>query len=253
MNQEKLEFWNNRAKDKPDHAGTDDFMLKNLETQAIMDSISDGARVLDLGCGSGVTIIKLANEKNCECVGLDFSAQMLEIAKQKAVEANVLDKITLIQSGLLELPTNIGKFDYVITQRSLINLDALEQQHSVFKNIASYLNSNGKYLMIESFNDGLAKINELRTLLGLYLMEKPWHNLFLNEADILQWQTDRFKIEDFNRFASTYYLFSRVLYAKLAEINDEQLKYDSDINKIACLLPAIGDIGYVQMVKWIKN
>jgi ubiquinone/menaquinone biosynthesis C-methylase UbiE len=249
MNEKKLEFWSDRALNNPDNAGTDDFMLKKIENDVILDNVESNSRILDLGCGNGETLFLLAKYKNCRCVGIDFSEEMLDVAKKRCHNL----KVDFYRGSILDIPSDIGLFDVIVTQRSLINLDSIEQQKKVFNSIFELLEPKGLYLMVETFNDGLKKINELREMLGLYLMEKPWHNLFLNEADINSWQSDAFFIEEFSRFASTYYLFSRVLYAKLAEINDESLRYDSDINKISCMLPPVGDIGYVQMVKWKKS
>lgn len=42
-----------------------------------------GGRVLDLGCGAGEPIARFLIDRGCELVGLDFSATMLAIARER--------------------------------------------------------------------------------------------------------------------------------------------------------------------------
>ena len=107
--------------------------------------------------------------------------------------------------------------------------------------------------MIESFNQGLERTNELRSRLGLERIEPPWHNVFLDETAVIRWATDEFRLEEKVAFSSTYHLLSRVVYARLAKDKGEELKYDSDINLLACELPPIGDFGPVRLWLWRRR
>jgi len=49
-----------------------------------------GERILDLGCGDGVLTRKLL-ERGCEVVGVDSSADMVEVARTLGVDARVMD------------------------------------------------------------------------------------------------------------------------------------------------------------------
>ena len=51
-------------------------------------------------------------------------------------------------------------------------------------------------------------------------------------------------------FTSTYYLLSRVVYARLAKDRNEELRYDSEINQLALKLPSFGDLGAVRLWVW---
>jgi cyclopropane fatty-acyl-phospholipid synthase-like methyltransferase len=46
-------------------------------------------KVLDLGCGKGAVLIKLAKEFNCHCHGIDAVEEFIDEAKSKAKEFNV--------------------------------------------------------------------------------------------------------------------------------------------------------------------
>ena len=86
MHKEKvLEFWNERAQ-YGKNAGTNDFMLKELEERALVTRIPTGAKVLDVGCGAGSTLIRLIKEKGCTGIGLDYADDLINLAKQAAAE-----------------------------------------------------------------------------------------------------------------------------------------------------------------------
>lgn len=252
MAETKLEFWNNRAGLK-EVAGTNDFPLKGLELNLILDRVPERASVLDVGCGNGETLMQLAREKNCTGVGLDFSEKMIELARATSNRDGIADKVHFEMATLPELPANLGQFDYAITERCLINLDSEATQRQAFLKIMSQLKPGGHYLMIESAIEGLERTNELRELLGLERMEPPWHNVFLNESSVENWGTDEFVLEEVVPFTSTYHFLSRVVYARLAADKNEELKYDSDINMLSCRLPVIGNFGPVRLWSWRRR
>lgn len=241
LNKEKMSFWDDRA-NLPENPGGNDFPLKILEQRFIFDNFFGNARVLDLGCGDGTTLIK-ANEmfENIEGVGLDFSENMLNLARSNA---KGMDNLTFRKASMLALPEDIGTFDIICSQRCLINLDSFEQQKEVIAKLASMLNKNGILIMVESTFDGMHRTNELRAKFNLEMITPPWHNTFFNVNEVATLQTDNFKIINFKHLSSTYYFLSRVVYAAVADKNNEPLRYDSDINMVSLELPEdIGEFG----------
>ena len=49
-----------------------------------------GERILDLGCGTGELTLAL-QQRGCEAVGVDLSPEMVAAAKEKGVDARVMD------------------------------------------------------------------------------------------------------------------------------------------------------------------
>jgi 2-polyprenyl-3-methyl-5-hydroxy-6-metoxy-1,4-benzoquinol methylase len=80
-----------------------------------------GKNVLDIGCGSGVYSVDFARRGAKRVVGVDFSANMLAIARAEAQQHNVADRCEFVQANFLEteLPREfdvtiaIGVFDYL--------------------------------------------------------------------------------------------------------------------------------------------
>ena len=251
-NPKKLDFWNSRA-ELGGIAGTNDFPLKNLELKLIQEKIAGGASVLDVGCGNGDTLLGLARENGCQGIGVDFSEKMVELAKSKCRSAGYEGKVNFLKGVVPGLPKGLGEFDYALTERCLINLDSEATQHRAFLEIMSHVKPDGCYLMIESSFQGLARTNELREMLDLERIDPPWHNTFLDETSVPKWATAEFSLEEIIPFSSTYHFLSRVVYARLAADKGEPLRYDSEINMLACRLPIVGNFGPARLWLWRRK
>lgn len=66
----------------------------------------DGARILDIGFGNGVTIKKLSKNINAKFYGVDISADMVEKAKRENRDGVNTNKVILQQGKAEELPYN---------------------------------------------------------------------------------------------------------------------------------------------------
>jgi SAM-dependent methyltransferase len=81
----------------------------------LIDELRPGARVLDLGCGSGLpTAVQLA-EAGLHVVGIDESMKMLELARSRVPDGE------FIQRDMRDLD-GLGRFDAVVSFFSLIML-----------------------------------------------------------------------------------------------------------------------------------
>lgn len=96
-----------------------------------------GARVLDLGCGNGAKISRLATR--FEVVGVDLSEQQLRLARANVPEA------TFVHGDLAELDFTPGSFDAVTALYSLVHVPR-EDHRELFERIRQWLGPGGLFL-----------------------------------------------------------------------------------------------------------
>ena len=71
-------------------------------------------RVLDLGCGKGAVSIKVVNEFNCRCLGIDGISDFINEAKEKAEKCNISDFCKFEVNDIRERILTLPKFDVII-------------------------------------------------------------------------------------------------------------------------------------------
>ena len=113
-----------------------------------------------------------------------------------------------------EFKTKI-KFDYIITKRSIQNLTSWNNQKKFINQLKFFSSAKTKILLMESSNDGLKKINDMRIKLRLKKIVKPWHNLYLEDSILKKTNFRGIKLVGIKELFSTYYFTSRVLNAAI--------------------------------------
>lgn len=105
----------------------------------VLRDLKSGARVLDLGCGTGNPIAKYIAQKGFRVVGVDESQKMLEIAKKEVPEAEFIrDNMVDVQLA--------GSFAAAIAWDSVFHVD--RKYHSkIFKKLAKSLEPGGRLLL----------------------------------------------------------------------------------------------------------
>lgn len=110
--------------------------------------VRNGARALDVCCGTGDWTIALANAagKNGEVVGLDFSQNMLSVGKEKVKELK-LSNISFIHGDAMNLPFDDNSFDYVTIGFGLRNVPDYMQ---VLREMTRVVRPGGKVVCLET-------------------------------------------------------------------------------------------------------
>lgn len=100
----------------------------------------EGKSLLDLGCGTGESLIRLKELYTCS--GLDLSKEMLEIAHKKLKNKGV----NLFLGDMREFYTG-EKYDIIISLFDTVNhLTAIEDLNDLFSSVKENLNPNGIYI-----------------------------------------------------------------------------------------------------------
>jgi 2-polyprenyl-3-methyl-5-hydroxy-6-metoxy-1,4-benzoquinol methylase len=71
----------------------------------VVEKLEAGAKVADIGCGHGASTILMAQAfPNSRFVAIDYHAESIEIARQRAEQAGVADRVTFEVAGAADLP-----------------------------------------------------------------------------------------------------------------------------------------------------
>ncbi len=247
-----LAYWNRRA-GLGQWAGTRDLIAKKLEIEAIASYVHDGMRVLEVGCGNGITAIELARRYDVDIEGVDYAEEMVRQAKEMATDQELRGRVSFAMSDVRKLPTTHKDYDVVYTERVLINLPDWEAQREAIATLCACLRSGGLYVMCENSQEGLDQINELRRRVELPPVVAPWHNRYLRDAEMASLSIPGVVLEGVRHYSSTYYFLSRVVNAWLAAREGKEPDYESPVNQLALSLPPMGEMGQGRIWLWRRG
>lgn len=246
-------FWKSRSS-LGATACTQDLGLKQLEIEAISAHIQDGLSVLDVGCGNGITAMELARRFSVDLTAVDYAEELISSARNELeLRQTELKGSVHFRVGDLRCLNRLeGSFDRIYTERALINLPDWDSQKEAIRGILGRLCSGGLYIMCEHSQDGLDRLNELRSQAGLTDISPPWHNRYLRENEVEAARFEGAKLEALLDFSSTYYFLSRVVNAWLSAQEGREPSYDAPVNQLALQLPSFGDVGQGKVWLWRK-
>lgn len=108
--------------------------VKELEEFASL--LPKNAKVLDVGCGAGVPVAKFLVDSGFEVVGVDFSENMLRLARKN------MPQISFIRKDMAKLDFADNSFDGLTAFYSIIHVP--REKHSLlFKSFNRILKPNG--------------------------------------------------------------------------------------------------------------
>lgn len=100
------------------------------------------AKILDVGFGTGILTKKLYDD-GYEIYGIDFSQNMIEIAKEKMPLASLI-KYDFSKGLPEEIKDN--SFDYIISTYAMHHLED-EEKNEFIEKLENYLNKDGKIII----------------------------------------------------------------------------------------------------------
>jgi ubiquinone/menaquinone biosynthesis C-methylase UbiE len=228
------DFWTEQAKihGQADTATAPDHFYRLLEINRIKQHLY-GNPILDIGCGNGYSTTQFRLTHPASYVGVDYNKAMIEQARKAD------PSIMWMVADVRDLSGVHGHFKTIVCCRCLINLPNWEDQKQALLQMKEHLTSDGKIILVENFLDGLQQLNELRQQFDLHPIEVRWHNRYLLLDEFFDFVPQHFRVKLDQNIGNLYYLLSRVLYAKLAQLEGAEPQYDHVINELASQMPHV--------------
>jgi hypothetical protein len=123
-----------------------------------------------------------------------------------------------------ELPAE--SVELVLTNRMLINLASAGEQLAAMRRIRSVLAPGGLFLMLENSVQTHARLNHVRTALGLPVRPAAEFNLFVDEEHVIAPFEAEMMLRDVEDFGAIHDL---LLYAVDPALGDGDVRYDSPL------------------------
>lgn len=179
-------------------------------------SISDGL-LLDLGCGTG-KLTRLLAKAGYDMIGVDNSADMLEIAREAEYETSLIgeNENTDAQPQILYLLQDMRSFELYGTVRAVVSVcDSMnyileeDELREVFRLVNNYLDPAGIFVF------DLNTVYKYRELLGETTISENreegsfiWDNYYDEESSINEYDLTLFIREEgelYRRYEETHY------------------------------------------------
>jgi 2-polyprenyl-3-methyl-5-hydroxy-6-metoxy-1,4-benzoquinol methylase len=142
------QIWNAEAvsfDDQPDHGLRDPLVLAAWTNLLRATLPTNPGELLDIGCGTGSLSIVLAG-LGCTVTGIDFSPEMIAVAKTKAQSAHRAIQFQVMDAAFPDFPPQ--QFNVVLCRHLLWMLPEPDQ---VLKRWCRLLEPGGRLILIEGF------------------------------------------------------------------------------------------------------
>lgn len=235
--QENYDFWIERLNSKAaNQVCSNDVGLNFIESEAILSRISDGASVLEIGCGNGLLYAEMRKIFNLDkYVGIDIVDELIVDCNTKKTDER--DEFRQLDMTKFDSKTFDSKFDFIVSKRAIQNVIDHKLQIEAIDNFGSFLNDDGLMILVESSNDAQQRINLARQEYELPNISAPFYNLFFDDELLKNHTFQNVNLVGIEPFSSDFYFVTRIIYARYArEFLNEDPHYDHPLQQIALSL-----------------
>jgi SAM-dependent methyltransferase len=181
-----------------------DYRNYDDDLQMIVDlAQTAGERALELGCGTGRTLLPLAAVGH-SVTGVDRSGALLAQAEKKMKRAHLSSPIHLVQADLRTFQLEARDFDFAYcVSNTLMHLPTQDDQLTVLTNAAGHLRPGG-LLLIDLFNPDIVRLAEVA---GLQELADQW----IDEesgAQVFKWSVRQLDIA--RQLQETLFLYEEI-------------------------------------------
>ncbi|MBL7073818.1 class I SAM-dependent methyltransferase [candidate division KSB1 bacterium] len=123
----------------------------NKYTRKAFESIPkiENPNILDLGCGTGVPTIEIANLSNGNILAIDSDKECLDWLKQKIKILNYGERISIIHDSIFTVNLPENNYDIILAE-GLFNIIGFEKGLLGF---SKFLKTNGYFIIHDEFQN----------------------------------------------------------------------------------------------------
>jgi SAM-dependent methyltransferase len=253
-------FWTQQAIEHRESpaASWSDHPVIDMEIREIVKRLSDGDRVLDIGCANGYSTLQFASHKKVNVRGVDYVPEMIEAAcgRLSQVQDELLGTVDFAVEDITNLGESAEDYDKVVVIRVIINLGTWNRQMLGLRESARVLKKGGILLLSEATLQGWHRLNSFRAEWGMPPIPVPPFNQYLDQERVVEAVSTELELCEVLNFASTYFVGTRVLKPLLIQA----LGIDMDVadpgmewNRWFAQLPPAGDYGTQKLFVFRKK
>ena len=200
-------------------------LLKYLSKAISIIPVIESPLILDIGCGTGVPTLALAEHYNGIITAVDSDSKVLNRLDEKVKELNLSNRITIVNGSLFNIILKEKQFDIILAE-GFLNVVGFKKG---FLKLVKLLKSNRFIIIHDEFCDYRKKSkfiesNNCKILDSFRLDEHIWWNDYYNclekgiaslkDEELLQlFKSELHEIElfkqDSSQFNSGYYIVEK--------------------------------------------
>jgi ubiquinone/menaquinone biosynthesis C-methylase UbiE len=151
--------------------------------QHLHDLAQSKKYILEVGCGNGNLLGSFPSHH--KTFGVDLTSEMVRLAQQHQKKIR-----GLAQSDACFLPFQDACFDFVYTSRCLINVVDPKMQRAAIREIFRIAKPSATVVLIENFEEAVARLNHAKTRWHAGPPEIDDHNLHLRLDETLDFTSE---------------------------------------------------------------
>ena len=142
-----------------DLAPVDEFHVGGRQATAAFAQqfeLQPGMRLLDIGCGLGGAARYFAHEHGCRVVGIDLSAEYVNVANALAARVGLDERVSCERGSALALPFEAGGFDAAYMLHVGMNI---EDKSGLFAEVRRVLRPAGRFGIYDVMRLGAGELS----------------------------------------------------------------------------------------------
>ena len=152
-------------------------LLKYLTKAISIIPIIENPRILDVGCGSGVPTLMIAEKFNGKITAVDTDTKSIDIFREKVKGLNLSNRVILSNSSFFDIKVKNNQYDLILAE-GLLNVVGFQKG---FLRMIKLLKRDGFIIIHDEFQNQNEKIefienNDCKILDSFVLDEQIWWN-----------------------------------------------------------------------------